>query len=1835
MSTSPETHVWWASLRHGGFLLDEQRLRAHFPSAPERLLSPWAVEQLRGALTDFVSEPDDTANRTRLLTVLFEHACGLDHTSGGTWNRKPDPTWTHRSVTGEAIRPAHLWNGPVGRNLPVFTTSEKRLGVGHGRRAVARVLEWLRARNEPLAVLSNGHQVRIIWAGADTAAWCESDSTLWLVEGAPGPQLDALRLLLSPAALTPVEDKTGRKLSPLLRGILDSRKGQSELSALLGERVRLAVERLIQSHGSFLNALPHPPTPADTYVAACRVVMRLVFSLFAEGRELLPRSLPIYHQSYSLAGLLADLDRAAGSSRGERLAHRFGAWPRLLALFRLIHDGSEHEALPLLAYGGTLFAPGAPDSPDGILRALWVFEHACFDATHPTMPDREVWEILRLLTKTTVRVRQGNGSTTITVPVDFSDLSSEYIGILYEGLLDFELRSVSPDEGAVLFLAVGNEPALPLARLEAMNEAGLKGLFETFKKAAKSAAAEGEDEEAEEEDSTEEEAATNDEAPAEPAEVEEPVAACDLPAREAALQRALTWAKKAATQAGLVKKSRARSGAAVLEFERNLDTAARGLVRRLVLPGEWYLVRWGGTRKGAGTFYTRPGLSIPTIRRTLEPLAYDFPSEAGLTYPSPKRSNGMEAPDPWGSSLTSQRPAIGMPAPTRNVEPTEVNYLSDEALTADAFQDRMATPSSPSTKSQRLDQAPPVRGAVPKRPDEILALKVGDPACGSGTFPVGALRYLAEALFHSVFHHRWLERAEERQADGSLQEVIRPIEQRGDKHPLLQRARDEVAFRNALHDEDSLRGFLKRLVVENCLYGVDLDPLAIELARLALWVETMDRRLPFGFLDHKFRCGNGLVGAWLDTFQHYPVMAWERDGGDSTFENFVHHSRQKEITRGARRGQVEKCGDVWTAALKDHLDRVIRPALRTFIEETTTPVFALLAAFHEPNRLLDEARDAFATIHTSVTDPAAQQRAFEAWQASQQFHDLRAALDLWCALWFWPADKLASAPTPLTFAQPRPEALVISDELRRQLRFFHWELEFPDVFTAERAGFDAVLGNPPWEIQKPNSKEWFSNVDPLYRTYGKTDAVAKQTAFFTADRTIEEAWLGYNARLKALSNFTKFAAFAFGDPQAHQNETFHFTIVPRRAAENAALHDRWRPKRARLTGFSDPAHPFRHQGSADINTYKLFAEQSLALLRTGGRLGFILPSGIYSDKGSSTLRGVLLDQCRWEWCFGFENREGIFDIHRSFKFVTLLLEKGGQTAAVRTAFMRRHVEDWAQAESCTLDYPRALVDKLSPFSKALVEIRDPRDVALLDRMYSRGVLLGDQSPRGWGLKYVTEFHMTNDAKLFPPLPKWEAQGYRPDEYGHWLKGDWRPVAEFNQLATLNPQLPIHARAATVVKRPGLLLSRDGTQAISIEDIADVAVPLYEGRMIGQFDFSQKGWVSGKGRTAVWREIPWEEKQIEPQYLMAYSTQREETLKKYLASVAKARGKDFAEQEAERLSDPAQFEAWWNGQRRRVSFMDVTSATNERTTIASYLEQYPCGNSAPLLLRSQNPLAAAAVLNSFAYDYTARARCGGLHLNYFVIEETPLPLPPTIPDSCRFLALRLMAGSPTTAQPWREFAASRAQTAWHRWWAISDAERLRLRVIADASIAQLYCLNPDSIKWIFNQCDRPSAELTSKEFASKLDPKGFWRVDKQREPELRHTVLTQVAFADLQAQGFDAFLAGPNGDGWQLPETLRLADYGLGHDARAQEPQPVASRLGPRFLPWQLEKDAATSWAECEAHAAQLDALWRHARTLSGSVETESDGEPATLRESAPAPKRPKNEPPPEAQIQLL
>lgn len=130
---------------------------------------------------------------------------------------------------------------------------------------------------------------------------------------------------------------------------------------------------------------------------------------------------------------------------------------------------------------------------------------------------------------------------------------------------------------------------------------------------------------------------------------------------------------------------------------------------------------------------------------------------------------------------------------------------------------------------------------------------------------------------------------------------------------------------------------------------------------------------------------------------------------------------------------------------------------------------------------------------------------------------------------------------------------------------------------------------------------------------------------------------------------------------------------------------------------------------------------------------------------------------------------------------------------------------------------------------------------------------------------------------------------------------------------------------------------------------------------------------------------------------------------------------------------------------------------------------------------------------------------------------------------------------------------------------------------------------DDFAAILEDCDLPQDQLSGAS-AKRLNPKGFWRIDKDMAPEVRHPVLSLVAFHDLQQRGINEFLAQNDGAGWLLPEYLRLSDLGLGRDQRAKELQPVRSALGERLLDWQMNVDVSRSWDECSAHAAILQKI---------------------------------------------
>lgn len=1527
----PETDAiaWWGDLLQGGWLLSPEALAGlmelDVPPLPAR-----RAENLHAAVTQHLdTEASSRKTVSQLVDLVLQDALGYSH--GWLKPASIGAKWAQTSFDGEVLKPQRLWKGRTGGLLPVFLAEPHiDLASGRGRKLSTKAVEWLRKQGETIALLSNGEHWRLLHATADQMAFVEWDAAGWFAAGKPTAQLHGMRHVLGVQVMRPASPEG---MSPLLAALAASRTGRSDLSQQMGERVRQAVELLITSQAPALDALRETVTPRLLYVAACRIIMRLVVLLFAEARGLLPNDNPIYRASYGLSSLHDLL------SRPSKPPHpAYSAWPRVLGAFRLVYEGSHHRDLVVPAYGGGLFEPGAAESSDPMARAIAALE------SPEGVSDRVVGEILDLLCRTHVRVQVGAERIRMTVPVDFSDLSGAYIGILYEGLLDYELRRATSDP--ILFLNLGKQPAMPLSQLEGLDDKALRALLDGLRKRGAG------DEEADGEDESDE-ADPLDEGGAHDAETEDDDEG-DV------RRRAHAWARRALEAGKLL-------GAKDLADPASCAKAIRGLIKRIVLPGEWYLVRWGGTRKGSGSFYTRPELTLPMVRRTLHPLVYtDLPA---------------------GES-------------------------SDSSATA-----------------------------RPREPEALLALTICDPSMGSGSFLVAALRYLTDAMVESLYAHGRIQ-AHGRQtvvtlasgsaSHGALSEEALPLPP------------DDERF------EEALRARLKRHLVERCLYGVDLDPLAVELGKLALWVETMDRDLPFSFLDHKLKVGNALVGAWFDGFLKYPVMAWEREGGD----------------KGHRGGIVPS--ETWTSALKEkraqvrkELGQLLTGSLNWLSEDRSSAAIAAHA----------HALEALTQLHAFPvhrSDLRAQLYRTEI-AGNPALRQVKHAFDTWCALWFWPADQLDSAPTPLNYLQQGPKTGTMVARLSEQHRFFHWELEFPDVFTAPGAGFDAILGNPPWETQKPNSQEFFENHDARYRTYGKQEALRQQQRYFLADPSLERKWLEANATLKALSNWVRHAASPFGDamdasPWARQ------LVVP--------------------DGYCDPEHPFRHQGSGDPNTYKLFLELSHALLKPGGQLGLIVPASLYGDKGAHALRELFLERCQWRWLFGFENRHRLFAIHRSFKFCMVILSKGGRTQKLQAAFMRQDRQDWERAEQVAFSYDAALTAKFSPKSRAFLELEGPRDADILRRIYANAVLLGETGKGSWEIQSGREFHMTDDSALFRPRAEWEAQGYRPDPEGRW----------------------VGPRGA-------------------------IALPFYQGVMIHQYDYSAKAWIRGTGLAAHWESLPWSEKRLAPQFLMAQSDARKK---------------------GDRVLAP------------KVTYRSIARNTDERTLIAALNPGMPCGHKLGVL-RMDDPLLACALpalLNSFVLDWVARIRIGGTQVDAHIVAELPLIYPQH--ELLPVLAthtLRLNGPSPLFAPLWLALKPylpeDRGPEALY---ALTPHERLRLRCMTEALIAWLYGLRLEDL----------SAMLSP----DPSNPRGFWRVDRDLPVEHRLTTLTLAAFQDLLAVGPFCFLEQNDGDGWHLPAQVKVDGT----------ERPVRAAMGPRHYPWQLMRRPAESWNACHEHAQRHLAL---------------------------------------------
>ncbi|OPX62710.1 MAG: Eco57I restriction-modification methylase [Methanomassiliicoccales archaeon PtaB.Bin134] len=1593
---------WWSELRQSGVLISPTVLQERLPSGPPEI-DEYRYNRLRDAYTRYLSirskaGEDDRGNLNAWLNEVLEVFLGIPKEWWLRGNELP-PSLHVKGIGKEMLRPSRalILGADISKPLLLLKIDEReRIGSGKGRNEYSKLVELMRGAKVDLGIITNGEQFRLVLAGMEHDCWVEWEASRWFEDSLGRRQLDGFSALCGKGMFAGPGGAY-----PLREWVRESRGKQGELSAVLGEQTRKAVEDLLDALDRSIRAEPSLRSYFDDlglsderrleamYQGAIRMVMRLVVVFYAESRGLLDRDREAYFSSYGAEGLFRQLNASARLAGERSLEDHEHSWPRLLSLFRLIHEGCSDPDLQITRYGGELFERGDARSQDPILRAV-----ALFEDDRVRISDATVFRVLRLLRIGKLRARSGRSVQTVSGPVDFSDLRTEYIGMMYEGLLDYRLREVTAEEEAVVFLNLGDQPALPLSLLRKLSDAQLRDLLKGLGKPPK-----GNDDEEEAEEGEEETGELTGEEIMEEADREEDMREAEDPV--------LIWARHAVTVLGKVKKGTGRNFNE-FEYRRKLDEEANKLIADSKKEGQMYLVRSSGSRKGTGTFYTRPQLAVPTVKRTLEPLLYE----------------------------------------TREGE------------------------------------------KIPRTPGEILALKVCDPAMGSGSFLVAALNEITEALYRSLWEHQKL-----KHGDGEATIVL----------PTGERSRGE--FREELvkyhvdeeHFEEATKARLKRYVVERCIYGVDINPLAVELAKLSLWVETLDRELPFGFLDHKLKCGNSLVGCWLDRFQEYPLLAWLREGGD----------------KGHSGINFKK--DEWTKAIKDVLNERVRPELTALINGQMSLSDYAFEDGRQVESLKGKALRLAEEMHSKGLFGDGFQEREEFYREKvlndEGLRSLRQAFDLWCSIWFWPADSLDECPTPSSFYRPSEALLARSSEIARELQFFHWELEFPDVFFGT-GGFDSIIGNPPWEISKPISKEFFTLYDPIYRTYGKQEALTRQRELFSKDRSIERAWLSYNARFKAMSNWVGNVAYPYGDSRDEVRGGSKVSL----GRGKGDPHDRWRERRERK-GVDASGHPFRHQGSADLNTYKLFLEMGWQLNREGGRLGLIVPSGIYTDNGTKALRELFIEHNQWEWIFCFENRKKIFNIDSRFKFGPVIVQKGGRTERIRTAFMRHDLEDWEEPERFVIDYGREQIDKFSPKSKSILEIQSQRDLEILTKIYSNSVLLGDQGPDGWGIKYATEFDMTNDSHLFPPRSWWEEKGYKPDQYGRWLP----PEGE-------KPKLIYKGKE---IGPPG-----------------DIGLPLYQGIMIWQYDSNYQAYVSGAGNRTKWEILGNDDKDlIYPQFILPQSV----AVNKGIVPT-----------------------------RVGISFRDITNATNERTMVASLNLGMPCGNVLGVLTiqkkeNSLGELILLSILNSFCYDFAIRNRIGGTHLNYYIIEETPLAIKSMLSEKLVLLCAQLTLTQQRFSPLWLTINHSYPnliQSPISKLKALTEYERVRVQCLIDSLLAAHYGLSFDDFQWILRM--------------DTSQTKGFWRVDSNKPMEIRRQIISLYAYKCLQVTGIDEFCKYVST--WVIPDKIKffIKENGtIDFDDPNGTEYEVASKLGPRYLPWQLEGTPEESWKECEMHARNI------------------------------------------------
>ncbi len=453
----------------------------------------------------------------------------------------------------------------------------------------------------------------------------------------------------------------------------------------------------------------------------------------------------------------------------------------------------------------------------------------------------------------------------------------------------------------------------------------------------------------------------------------------------------------------------------------------------------------------------------------------------------------------------------------------------------------------------------------------------------------------------------------------------------------------------------------RRLVTRHCLYGVDLNPLAVHLAKLSLWLNGFARDHKLTFLDHHLRCGNSLIGIRsLSQLEKIPERNQEAKKKRKNAKRQLELPLLKDLTEAYR--QAAQTMQSISQVAEDDTDRQ---------KEMHEEVMA-----GKINPLLPLADLSTAYLMDDVIKP-------------DDYRDIFL--------------RLSHGERPVSVNELELHEKVKA--LTKRHHFFHWALEFPDVFNEQIGGFDAAVGNPPWDTWNPKTQEFFSSYDPSFRTLTKTEA-GKRAEELCKDLNIKQAWHEYQ------SLFYEAACFFQNHPDyAHQD------IKP--------------------------------PGS---NLYKLFVERDFHCLGPHGRIGIILPAGFYSDSATKGLREFFFDTRTIESIYCFENRFPVVfkSVHNQFKFITLCIVKDQSNPNIRCAFMQHDPETLPAIEKRAIILKPEDIVRFSPDSLSLTEFNAQRDIEIAGKIYADFPLLGNtDASLPWRFPLLSvEFNMTHQSSMF-------------------------------------------------------------------------------------------------------------------------------------------------------------------------------------------------------------------------------------------------------------------------------------------------------------------------------------------------------------------------------------------------------------------------------------------------------------------------------------------------------